>query len=61
MENSYSQFKVIFFDVLKCDSTFNWEKKLLIIVNVLKFLHMFNFSRIFILPTSQVQVMSGFQ
>ena len=40
MENSYSQFKVIFFDVLKCDSTYNWEKKLLIIVNVLKFLHM---------------------
>ena len=22
-----SQFKVIFFDVLKCDSTFSWEKK----------------------------------
>ena len=31
---------MIFFDVLKCDSTYNWEKKLLIIVNVLKFLHM---------------------
>ena len=29
---------MIFFDVLKCDSTYNWEKKLLIIVNVLKFL-----------------------
>ena len=27
MENSYSQFKMIFFDVLKCDSTYNWEKK----------------------------------
>ena len=40
MENSYSQFKMIFFDVLKSDSTYNWEKKLLIIVNVLKFLHM---------------------
>ena len=32
---------MVFFDVLKCDSTYNWEKKLLIRVNVLKFLHMF--------------------
>ena len=40
VERVDSQFKVIFFDVLKCDSTFSWEKKLLITMNVLKFLHM---------------------